>query len=63
MPRNERARLEDDDRAAHRPAPAPPEPQLLQLQRSAGNAAVTRLLQRDTLKMRQPDLKVGDDGY
>ena len=62
MPRNERARLEDDERAAHQPAPAPPEPQLLQLQRSAGNAAVTRLLQRDTLKMRRPDLKVGDDG-
>ena len=65
MPRNEceRARVEEDERPAHQPAPRPPEPQLLRLQRSAGNAAVTRLLQRDTLRMRPPDLKAGDSGY
>jgi hypothetical protein len=52
-------RREREERPAEREPPAraaPPEPQLLTLQRGAGNAAVTRMLQRDMLKMRKPDL-------
>ena len=60
-------RLERDDErlaaseGAARPEPAPPEPEILALQRGAGNAAVTRMLQRDALKMRKPDLNVHAD--
>jgi hypothetical protein len=63
MPLNERERLEEDERPARRGAPAPPEPRLLQLQRSAGNVAVTRLLQRESLRMRTPDVKATDSAY
>jgi hypothetical protein len=64
MSLNERERLEEDERPAHRRgAPAPPEPRLLQLQRSAGNVAVTRLLQRESLRMRTPDVKATDSAY
>lgn len=63
MPLNERERLDEDERPAQKQAPAPPEPRLLQLQRSAGNVAVTRLLQRESLRMRTPDLKASDSGY
>ena len=65
MPPDERVRgrLTEEDRPAQQPALAPPEPHLLQLQRSAGNVAVTRLLQRETLRMRTPNLKATDSGY
>jgi hypothetical protein len=53
----EREDREQRRRAAH-VEPAPREPELLALQRGAGNAAVTRMLARDALKMRKPDLQV-----
>src|SRR5829696_8799472 len=46
----------EDRRTPAHAEPAPREPELLALQRGAGNAAVTRMLQRDALKMRKPDL-------
>ena len=38
-------------------AEAPPEPAVLALQRSAGNAAVAQMLARDALSMRNPPAK------
>ena len=52
---------EEERREDHEAASPPPEPAVLALQRSAGNAAVTRILARDTLKMRKPDLTVVTD--
>ena len=49
MPPIRRLADEPSQRAEPPPAPAPEEPALLALQRSAGNAAVTRLLSRDLL--------------
>jgi hypothetical protein len=49
MPPTRRLAEEPSERAPRTPGPAPQEPALLALQRSAGNAAVTRLLARDTL--------------
>jgi len=49
MPPTRRLADEPADRRARPPESASPEPALLQLQRSAGNAAVTRLLARDML--------------
>jgi hypothetical protein len=43
-------------------APEAAEPELLRLQREAGNAAVARLLARQALEMRKPDLTVHDPG-
>jgi hypothetical protein len=57
MPRRaERVRPGVAERPVQAPERTAAEPRLLELQRSAGNAAVTRLLQRDVLKMRQPNL-------
>ncbi len=57
--------LPEDERDEHKETPAPPpEPAVLALQRSAGNAAVARVLARQsvtTLGMRKPDLAVGKD--
>ncbi|MGH2945531.1 MAG: hypothetical protein ACRDPC_04600 [Solirubrobacteraceae bacterium] len=57
--------LGEDEREDEKDAPAPAaEPAVLALQRSAGNAAVARILARkplDTLDMRKPDLAVGKD--
>jgi hypothetical protein len=57
--------LGEDEREDEKEAPAPaPEPAVLALQRSAGNAAVARVLARQpvtTLDMRRPDLAVGKD--
>jgi hypothetical protein len=48
------------DGATERPEPAAADPAILELQRSAGNAAVSRLLQRESLTMRGPaDLRLG----
>src|SRR5690349_17318635 len=47
---------------ASRRAPDAAEPDLLRLQRAAGNAAVARLLARQTLEMRKPDLTAHDPG-
>ena len=49
MPPTRRLADEPSERAEPAPAPVPEEPALLALQRSAGNAAVTRLLSRDLL--------------
>src|SRR5262249_52194251 len=43
-----------------RHGPETSESELIQLQRQAGNAAVARLLARQTLEMRKPDLTVHD---
>jgi hypothetical protein len=49
MPPTRRLAEEPSEARERPPEPAPPEPALLSLQRSAGNAAVTRLLARDLL--------------
>ena len=58
--RLEDERSERDDRP---PEPVTPEPALLQLQRSAGNAAVTRLLARDVLSNALGDAPVAAPAY
>ena len=49
MPPTRRLTEEPPERAERPPEPVPQEPALLALQRSAGNAAVTRMLARDVL--------------
>jgi hypothetical protein len=58
-----RRALPEDEREEEKDPPAPrPEPAVLALQRSAGNAAVARVLARQTqLGMRKPDLSIGKD--
>ena len=51
MPPTRRLAEEPPERAERPPEPVPEEPALLALQRSAGNAAVTRLLARDALSI------------
>ena len=66
MPPAERERARDEAHARREPDPAPPaapEPPLLALQRTVGNAAVNRILARESLRMRQPNLQVSDSGY
>ena len=48
MPRGARRLQDEETRLSDAPPPVPaPEPALLQLQRSAGNAAVTQMVARD----------------
>jgi hypothetical protein len=66
MPPAERERARDEAHERREPDPAPPaaaEPPLLALQRTIGNAAVNRILARESLRMRQPNLQVSDSGY
>ena len=58
-------RLSDEppERAERPPEPVPQEPALLALQRSAGNAAVTRLLARDLLSNALGDAPVAAPAY
>jgi len=63
MPPTRRLADEPAERVARPPEPAPEEPALLSLQRSAGNAAVTRLLARDMLSNALGDAPVAAPAY
>src|SRR6188472_2336597 len=59
-----RERTEPTDEPRHvAQAPAPPFAHLLALQRSAGNAAVSRMLSRSATLARLDDGKIGDRAY
>ncbi len=63
-PRRERdrERLAEPRRPARERPPAPAEWELLRLQRGAGNAAVARMVARQSLRMRTPDLAAKEPG-
>ena len=63
MPPTRRLSDEPPERAERPPEPVPQEPALLALQRSAGNAAVTRLLARDLLSNALGDAPVAAPAY
>jgi len=63
MPPTRRLAEEPPERAEQPPEPVPLQPTLLVLQRSAGNAAVTRLLARDLLSNALGDAPVAAPAY
>ena len=63
MPPTRRLAEEPAEHAPRPPEPARAEPELLALQRSAGNAAVTRMLARDLLSNALGDAPVAAPAY